>query len=354
MRVWIDVREACKPRKTGKGQWTFRATEALLERADVEATLLTDGHLPEGWMATPGFKRAARVPGSGFAWHVNAWRMVKRRRDDVDAYLSPTSFIVPFLLGRSVPTVIVVHDLIAFRDEPHDRKARFIERMTLPRSLSTAAATCCVSEATADALRDRFPAAKGAFVVHAGPTAGVARSWTGAGDHVLCVGTLCPRKNQLRLIEAFARMNPFHSKPARLLLVGGRGWDDEAIVRRAKDVHGVEWLGFQDDASLATLLRECRAFALVSEEEGFGLPILDALRVGAPVLASDIPTSREVAGDCATYVDPFDVDAIARGLDHVLSADPPSPVDAQTSRFTWAATAERLLEACGRAVDKRR
>lgn len=354
MRVWIDVREACKPRKTGKGQWTLRATEALLERADVRATLLTDCRVPDGWMRKPGFERAMRVSGRGFAWHLNAWRAAKRHRTEIDAYLSPTSFIVPFLLGRAIPTVIVVHDLIAFRDEPHDAKALFIERMTLPRALSAAAGVCCVSEATAEALRARFPTAKGTFVVGAGPTAGEPRSWTGSGDHVLCVGTLCPRKNQLRLIEAFARMDPF-ATPVRLLLVGGRGWDDDAIVRRAKDTHGVEWLGFQDDATLAKLLRECRAFASVSEEEGFGLPVLDALRVGAPVLASDIPTAREVAGDCATYVDPSDIHDIARGLEHVLSVPPPptADVDARIAGFTWEATAERLAEACARAVDKR-
>ena len=348
MRVWIDVREACRPRMAGKGRWTLRCVDALLRRPDVRATLLSDAEVPAAWKTLPGFAEA-RVPRrKGLGWHFAVRSMLLRERAGIDAYLSPTSFIVPFLVGKAVPVVPVVHDLIAFKDEPHDRKATFIERFTLPRALRTAAAVCTVSDATADALRRRFPFAKDPVPVFAGPTVDEAHTWTGRGDHVLCVGTLCPRKNQLRLIHAFAAMDPSVRAGTRLVLVGGRGWSDEAIVRAAEETPGVEWLGYRGDAELATLLRECRAYATLSEEEGFNLPVLDALRVGAPVLASDIPTAREVAGDCATYADPYDVGSIARGLEAVLRGPPPSRerADRQTERFAWARTAERVAEAC--------
>lgn len=348
MRLWIDVREACRPRMAGKGRWTRRCVDTLLQRSDVRATLLSDAEVPAEWKALPGFAGARVLPWRGLGWHFAVRSLLLRERSNVDAYLSPTSFIVPFLVGKRVRVVPVVHDLIAFNREPHDRKATFVERLALPRALRSAHAVCTVSDATSDAVKRRFPFAKRLSPVYAGPTVDEARTWTGAGGHILCVGTLCPRKNQLRLIQAFALMNPAGRGRARLLLVGGRGWNDDDIVRAGKDTPGVEWLGYRDDDEVAKLLRECRAFAYVSEEEGFGLPILDALRVGAPVLASDIPTSREVAGDCATYADPFDVDAIARGLEAVLREDPVSRdrLDRQTERFSWAATAERVREAC--------
>lgn len=356
MRLWIDVREACRPRKTGKGQWTLRCVVELLRHDHVKATLLTDGEIPREWKGLPGLSETKILSHRGLWWHIAVWRLLLRERHMIDAYVSPTSFIVPFLIGRCVLVVPVIHDLIALRGDAHDSKAAFIERLTLPRALRTAASLCTVSDATARALRERFPSVQATHTVHAGPTTAESHTWTGVGDYVLCVGTLCPRKNQLRLIRAFSQMNVSGEERMRLLLVGGRGWHDELIVRSAKETPGVEWLGFQSDDAVATLLRECRAFAYVSEEEGFGFPVLDALRVGAPVLASDIPSAREVAGDCATYVDPFNTDVIAHGLSAVLRAGPVSAerADRQTSLYSWPETAKGVLAACAAAVDKRR
>lgn len=345
MRLWIDVREACRERKTGKGQWTLRAVSALLRRSDVRATLVTDSEIPAEWRGLPGFAGVREIPSTGLRWHLRAWRVLLRERSAIDAYLSPTSFIVPFLAGRRVPVVPVVHDLIAFRNEPHDRKATMIERFTLPRALRTAFEVCCVSEATAALVHARFRGVTRTFVAGAGPTVGERGSWTGSGDFVLSIGTLCPRKNQLRLIQGYASLPRAERERTKLILVGGRGWDDDAIVKLAADTPGVEWKGFQSTEACAELLRACRAFAWVSEEEGFGLPVLDALRVGAPVLASAIPTNREVAGDAATYCDPLDVRSIAGGLAAVL-ASPSRPDPASVDRFSWDATAERIVGAC--------
>jgi len=354
MRIWIDVREACRERKTGKGQWTLRCVDALLRRPDVVATLLTDAPVPSAWKGLPGLKDVRELSARGVWWHFAATALLRRERANIDCYLSPTSFIVPFLVGRAVTVVPVVHDLIAFRNEPHDRKAKLIERMTLPRSLRAAKAVCCVSDATAGAVREKFGELP-LRTVGAGPTKDEDGTWTGSGDFVLCIGTLCPRKNQMRLVQAFAELPASARGNTGLLLVGGRGWSDDAIVAMAAATDRVEWLGFQDDATCDRLLRECRAFAWLSEEEGFGLPLLDAMRAGAPVLASDIPANREVAGDAATYADPFDVASIAAGLAAVLSANDPASRAAgkeRAKRFSWEKTAEAVLSACS-GVDNR-
>lgn len=353
MRLWIDAREACRERKTGKGQWTLRAVGALLARSDVHATIVTDAPIPPGWNGAPGLAEVKVLQKKGLRWHLAVAKLAMKEKDAIDAYLSPTSFIVPFLVGSRVPTVPVVHDLIAFKNEPHDRKATFIERLTLPRALRTALEVCCVSEATAALVHAKFRDVSRTFVAGAGPTVGERDAWTGTGDFVLSIGTLCPRKNQLRLIQAYASLPAEVRSTVKLILVGGRGWEDDEIVRLAADTPGVEWKGFQSTEACAELLRTCRAFAWVSEEEGFGLPVLDALRVGAPVLASDIPTNREVAADSVTYCDPLDVASIAKGLVAALLAGNSNRTIGleRADAYTWEKVAARIVERTDRSVD---
>lgn len=353
MRLWIDAREACRERKTGKGQWTLRTVGALLARSDVRATIVTDAPIPPGWNGMPGLAEVKILEKRGLGWHLAVAKLLKRERDDIDAYVSPTSFIVPFLVGSRVSTVPVVHDLIAFKNEPHDRKATLIERLTLPRALRTALAVCCVSEATAALVHAKFRDVSRTFVAGAGPTVGERDAWTGSGDFILCIGTLCPRKNQWKLILAYGGLPAETRATTKLVLVGGRGWEDDAIVSLAAHTPGVEWKGFQSTEACAELLRTCKAFAWVSEEEGFGLPVLDALRVGAPVLASDIPTNREVAGDAVTYCDPLDVASIAKGLSAVLSAgDFHRTVGLERAdAFSWEKVATQIVERMARSVD---
>jgi glycosyltransferase involved in cell wall biosynthesis len=157
----------------------------------------------------------------------------------------------------------------------------------------------------------------------------------------------------LRLINAFASLSNEERSSAKLVLVGGRGWYDDQIVHRASSTTDVTWMGFQSAASCAELLRTCRAFVYVSEEEGFGLPVLDALRVGAPVLASSIPSICEVAGDAALYCDPLSEASIAAGIVRILAEGDVRRTDGirQSDTFTWNTTAARVLDACRSFVD---
>lgn len=295
------------------------------------------------------------VRGNGIGWHLRVASLLKRERGNIDCYLSPTSFIVPWLVGHRISVVPVVHDLIALRREPHDRKAQWIERLTLPRAMRSAPVICALSESTATSVRSHFLPRAPIVVVHAGPTVEEHSTWAGTGDHLLCIATLCPRKNQLRLIQAYASLPSSIRGSVRLVLVGGRGWHDAPIIHAAEHTTGVTWMGFQSDATCMELLRTCRAVAWVSEEEGFGLPLLDALRVGAPVLTSDIPINHEIASDAALYANPHDVHSIAQGIEAVLQ-----PSQERQHRgygyargFSWDATAQHVLRACHQAVDNR-
>lgn len=357
MRIGIDAREALSPNRRGKAQWAFHAIEALLRRSDVRCVLYGEADAPAEWKTLPGFERMMSVPARGLRWHTTVARLL-RTEGALDCYLSPTSFIVPYLAGKRFPCIPVIHDLIAFQREPHDRKAQWIERWTLSRVVRTAAALCTVSDATAEELRHRFQPSRPVTTVHAGPTWAQSGSWKGGGKHILCIGTLCPRKNQLRLIEAFHRLPEDLRGRHELLLVGGRGWDDDAIVRAAERTAGVRWLGYKSDDECRSLLETCAAFASVSHAEGFNLPVLDALVAGAPLLASDIPTTREVAGsDACVLVDPSNTESIADGLAHMLTDTTGTEKRrtaglARAGQFLWQQTAEKLVKVCRQCVDK--
>lgn len=348
-RIAIDVREACRERVTGKGRWTKGLVDELLRR-DAHPVLITDRKLPSAWSEADELL----ISGSGLGWHMQAAKAIDR--SSVAAYLSTTSYIIPCLLKRT-PAVTTVHDLIAFRSEPHDRKATLIERITLGRAVRRSAAVLTISDATKMDLLTRFPQLDASKVtsVYAGLGMAASGSRHPDGRTILCVGTLCPRKNQLRLIRAFASLPSPLGETSRLVLAGGRGWNDQDIVDAARTTPGVEWIDYAPDELLEDLLASCVCMALPSCYEGFGLPVLDAMTRGIPVLTSSHGSLAEVAGDSAMIVDPEDEAAIARGLEMMLRDAALSDALAkkglqQAKKYSWSRTVD-LLETALDGID---
>src|SRR4051812_6038718 len=120
----IDVREACRSERTGKGQWTYGFVSELLRRR-LPCRLLTDADIPAEWKKCEC--TVGHVRGSGLRWHWNVLRWLTRHPESL--YVSPVSYIVPAFAPAAVRCVPIVHDLIAFRGEPHNRKAGRIERL---------------------------------------------------------------------------------------------------------------------------------------------------------------------------------------------------------------------------------
>jgi glycosyltransferase involved in cell wall biosynthesis len=170
--------------------------------------------------------------------------------------------------------------------------------------------------------------------------------------YLLYVGTIQPRKNLVRLIEAFARFVARQSAAAPSLVIAGkRGWMTEAIERRAKDLgiaDRVHFTGYVADPDLPALVGGALAYLLPSLYEGFGLPVLEAQACGTPVLASAVSSLPEVAGDAALLVDPLDIDAIAAGIellveDAALRARLRERGLQRVSGWTWERTARATL-----------
>jgi glycosyltransferase involved in cell wall biosynthesis len=263
------------------------------------------------------------IPAPDPIWHLRAADHANRR---CDAYLSTNSYLTAWFLR--IPTVLMVMDMTTFdRRLSPKRSSMWIERITLPWALRRARAAVCISQATADDLVARFPRAAALAVVAPlaaaemfrdasdGDVARVRERHQLDGPYVLSVGTLEPRKNLPRLIEAFAGLDTDARRGARLALVGARGWERgelDMLIARHPDL--VRVLGFVAEEDLPGLYRGAELFAYPSIYEGFGLPVLEAMHAGAAVLTSPVSSLPEVAGDAAIYADPHDVGAIRAAL----------------------------------------
>ena len=174
------------------------------------------------------------------------------------------------------------------------------------------------------------------------------------GDFILFVGTLQPRKNIARLIEAFSKINPSTRATPHaisLVIVGKKGWQYEEILAAPKK-YGVEekvrFLDFVSDEELAMLYQHAICFVLPSLYEGFGLPVLEAMQYDCPVITSNVSSLPEAGGDAAVYVNPYDVDDIAGKISQVLDDKKlrMSMVEKgrkQVAKFDWEKTAKETL-----------
>lgn len=179
-----------------------------------------------------------------------------------------------------------------------------------------------------------------------------AKSRMKKGNYILFVGTLQPRKNIERLVEAFAKIKTQFPE-LELFIVGKKGWLYEEILK-APTKYGVsdsvKFLGFVDDTGLPKLYQEAQCFILPSLYEGFGLPLLEAMKYGCPVITSNVSSLPEVGGEAALYVDPQSAEDIAEKLAKVLSdsklrAEMTKKGYAQVKKFSWEKTAKETLEA---------
>ena len=167
------------------------------------------------------------------------------------------------------------------------------------------------------------------------------------GPYVLAVGTIEPRKNLKRLIAAWLELSEGERAGNVIALVGPRGWDDAPILAAARDA-GVVLTGRVDEPALRALYAGATAFVYPSLYEGFGLPPLEAMAAGCPVITSDRSSLPEVVGDAALLVDPTDTQAIAEAIRRLIGDAELADTLRQRGRaraatFSWEATARETL-----------
>ena len=282
----------------------------------------------------------------------------------VDLFHSVNAAVLPQRSGRRVVTV---HDLTCLEfPQFHPWMRRSLFRFGIRRVARLADAIIVPSWATRSALTARFPGAAGKLHViaeapsdtfaplppsEAAPV--IERYGLARGRYLLFVGNVEPRKNLLALIEAYDQLRARVRRAPALAIAGGSGWKNRAIHRaaaRSPFAADIRFLGRVPDAELPALVSGALAFVYPSVSEGFGLPPLEAMACGTPVITSNRSSLPEVVGDAALLVDPdcrADLaDAMARLVEHPsLRDDLRERGLKQAQRFSWDETARQTLRA---------
>ncbi len=361
MNVGIDARAAAEV-PAGRGRLVRELLRALAARED-------DGHryvlyARQAWQGEELDERfrwrliGARDPW----WHVLTARAANR---ECDVFLSSNSYLTTWLLRA--PAVPIVYDLAAFEPSMRpNRRSTLIERATLGLAVRRSAAVLAISQATAEHLAKRFPAAWGKTVVaplgvastlEDGLTPAEAARLPAPG-FVLAVGTLEPRKNLPRLVAAYSSLDEAEKARHRLVVVGANGWQTGETLSALRSLgERCVMLGYVSDAALAELYRRCAVFCYPSLGEGFGLPVLEAMAAGAAVVTSQISSMPEVGGNAVEYVNPFSVTSIAAGLRAVLDdeshhAELAARARARAREFSWERFAAIALETLDTAAGR--
>lgn len=360
MRIGVDARID----RTGIGRYTFRLLSELadLDRENTYVAFLRREAFSDPDILDARLERClADIPWYSVEEQLRLGSVI--RSADVDL-MHFTHFNVP-LLYRG-PYVVTIHDLThelrGRLEAPGDPAARRVRALgyslVLRRATERARRVIAVSGATKRAIVERLGIdPERISVTYEGVDPGLLESSVSAdrlapdGPYVLYVGGGHPHKNLPRLVQALAACRDQASTDVKLVLAGDLGRYEEqvrAAVRAAGLTEAVFLLGRVSDAQLAALYRGATALALVSLSEGFGLPGLEAMAVGTPVLASRIEALTEVYGQAAEFVDPTDVADIGRGMlrllgDTVARAELVGAGRSRAARYSWRSMAEETV-----------
>lgn len=328
MRIGFDVTPLCVP-QSGVGTYTLNLYKHLGRRRD-DALVPLAHRQPNGSAPGISVQTASRLVPNKTAWMqcVLPW-LLARSGLDVCHF---TNNVAP--LWMPVPTVLTIHDMTLWLfPEHHYRRRLATMRPFVPLAARRAKAIIAVSHsAKRDIVRVLGVPKEKVHVIYEAPAtcfrpltdkaalAAVRRRLKIPERFLLYVGTIEPRKNLIRLLEAFAALHHRDDIPHALVFVGQRGWKDEAVfeaVERLDLKHTVRFVGHVSVETLVALYNLADLLVFPSLYEGFGLPVVEAMACGTPVVTSKNGSLGEIAGDAAEFVEPASVDSIIDGVRRV-------------------------------------
>jgi glycosyltransferase involved in cell wall biosynthesis len=373
LAIYIDVAAAVHGR-AGLGRYAESLARALLAKDPERFALFFNRDDDVRVLAGLEHVPARSVPAGYKPWRLAVWlgQLARlgfdRLLPGADLYHATEHLLMPL---RRVPTVLTVHDLI-FRlfPEHHKRLNYWYLNAAMPLYCRRASALIAVSQATKDDLVRMYgldPAKISVVHEAAAPhfaPAPAARVEAVIGRYhlpqryLLHVGTIEPRKNLNRLLEAVHRLRQA-GEDVRLVVVGSKGWLFESFFQRLEELalgDAVILPGYVPDADLPAIYSGARLVAVPSLYEGFGLPVLEAMACAAPVICSRTSSLPEVGGDAARYFDPGDVTAMAETIlavwrDETLCQAMRQAGLARAARFSWARAADETLAVYDRTIN---
>lgn len=317
-----------------------------------------------------------RVFGPGKLW--TQWRLpldLYTHRPRPDVFFSPTHYAPRF---SPIPTVVSVMDMSFLRFPELFNKSDLYQLQSWTKySVQNAARVLTISNSSKDDIIKAYNiSAEKVVTIYPGIKEittlepriygmnQLQDKYHLSGNFILFVGTLQPRKNISRLIEAFARIKNHEqtkdNKDLELVIIGKKGWLYEDILA-APQKHGVEnsvkFLENVTDDELTIFYKNALCYVLPSLYEGFGLPVLEAMKQGCPVITSNVSSLPEAGGDAALYVDPEDVEDITQKITQVITdknlrEELVAKGKKQVAKFSWDKAARETLEVLQQVAKK--
>ncbi|WP_152413103.1 glycosyltransferase family 4 protein [Nitrolancea hollandica] len=358
LTIAIDASRAATGQLTGTERYSRQIIEAMIAAGRNHRYLLYLNQAGPIDLALPATARQRPIPFPRLWTHVRL--SVEILRQPVDALFIP-AHVVPPVHPRA--TVVTIHDLgYLYEPDSHTAWSRRYLDWSTRWSVAMARRIIAISGATRDDLVRHYGAAPEKIrVIPHGIDEGfhplqqdvVAREVRRLGfrqPYILFVGTIQPRKNVARLIAAFDILAD-SNRELELVLAGKRGWLAERIdaaIQSSRHRDRIRITGHVPDASLPALYNGAEAVVLPSLYEGFGLPALEAMASGTPVVVSNRGALPGIAGDAALVVDPLSPQAIAAGLTAALDpATRARRIEAgiqHAARFRWTTAGQQTLE----------
>jgi glycosyltransferase involved in cell wall biosynthesis len=372
LRIAIDYTSAIN-QNAGIGRFVRNLVDAVVANDTTDAFLLlhaspNPGRAPNNPRASNVSHRALRISErwANVIWHrLQVPVPADWLTGPIDLFHSP-DFVLPPV--RTARTILTVHDL-AFLLYPEcaDAHLRAYLEKTVPRSVQRADFVVADSENTRNDVicllgvpPERVTVVPGGVDPAFRPVTDPARlvalrhsiGLDATTPYILFIGVIEPRKNLMGLIEAFDILKSRRPLPHKLVVAGRRGWLSESTMERAErspNRSEIIFPGYIPEGEIATLYSAAESFAFPSHYEGFGLPVLEAMACGTPVVASRASSLPEVVGDAGMQVDPDDSERLASALE-LLALNPEMRADfrvrgiARAATFTWGAAARVMLD----------
>ena len=264
---------------------------------------------------------------------------------------------------RSTPIVLTVHDLV-WKIVPSTMKlTTFIgENLFFPSSVARANYIACVSKNTEKDLHKFFPLTKlKTRVVYLASKPNLAKPEYKNKPFALFLGTFEPRKNLKTLMAAISKLSPSFLERMDFVIAGNKGWgniDIEKLRKKYKLEKSVKIIYSPSDDEIQKLFIDCKFLMFPSYYEGFGLPVIEALSAGKPVLVSNTSSLPEIAGAAGLYVDPTDEKSIVIALNELIGNSKlynslKEQTNYQASKFTWQKSADKMVEIFVKSLQKK-
>lgn len=381
MKIGIDIRNIGKKRTGDETVFLNLVKNLAVIDADNDYKLFTDlvdnkilGEIKNSLEVNnkKNFSIVSLKTRNKFTW--NFWILPRYlRKNPVDVYL--TQYITPWFVPQNIKILTIIHDIsFDFYPQLIKKSDLFFLKTLIPLSLRRADKIIAVSRFTRDEIikyykvnpekvewvhnavaEDFRQLADKVSYVSDEKIKEVRKKYNLPEKFILYLGTLQPRKNIPVLIEAYKSLfdSPFvKGRKYKLVIAGGKGHNYDRKVDKALKEYNLEnsvvFTGFIDEQDKAAVLASAEIFVFPSLYEGFGIPILEAMSVGTPVIASDIPPHREIAGEAALFFDPKSPEDLSQKIEEILGSSKLKSNLIQEGReqvkkFSWQASAEKIL-----------